>query len=506
MTTREELANAIERVHQAAQKHGGADCNIVQSTNIDRLDRELLIREKWLHPIIQGWYMLVSPEADADDSSIWYANLWDFVRIYLQSLYGENYCLSAENSIDLHVSSPTIPKQIVVIIPKSGGSPKKLPFQTSVLAYGDKIPKERETIKGIQVMTLPYALCQVAPIFFEKNPQYPELALRKIRSIDHLVPMLVNYKFKHATNRLIGAYQFLGEEEFANELRNEMKDFGISVKGENPFVHQVPLTKSGIHDKHVDRIYALWDSYRQVVIDAFPNPPGIPEDQESFLDQIEDLYKQDAYNSLSIEGFRVDLELIDRVRNNYWNPVGDTQDKETTNALAARGYYEAFQEVKKSILKFFQGENPGTVIKSDLQKWYRALFDPSVRAGIIRKIDLYGYRKWPVYIRNSRHTPFPYEVLFEVMTALFICLEKEPHPAVRAVLGHYIFVFIHPYVDGNGRIGRFLMNTMLISGGYSWTIVHVKRRNDYISAIETAHVTRDFAPFTQFISEEMASN
>jgi Fic family protein len=34
-------------------------------------------------------------------------------------------------------------------------------------------------------------------------------------------------------------------------------------------------------------------------------------------------------------------------------------------------------------------------------------------------------------------------------------MEDEPEPSVRAVLGHFIFVFIHPYKDGNGRIGRF---------------------------------------------------
>ena len=51
------------------------------------------------------------------------------------------------------------------------------------------------------------------------------------------------------------------------------------------------------------------------------------------------------------------------------------------------------------------------------------------------------------------------------METLFECLKNETHPAVRAVLGHYVFVYIHPYMDGNGRLGRFLMNTMFVSGG-----------------------------------------
>jgi hypothetical protein len=46
------------------------------------------------------------------------------------------------------------------------------------------------------------------------------------------------------------------------------------------------------------------------------------------------------------------------------------------------------------------------------------------------------------------------------------CLWSVGVPAgVRVVLGHFIFVYIHPYMDGNGRMGRFLMNVMLAGGG-----------------------------------------
>lgn len=49
------------------------------------------------------------------------------------------------------------------------------------------------------------------------------------------------------------------------------------------------------------------------------------------------------------------------------------------------------------------------------------------------------------------------------MPVLFDLLKNESHPAVRAVLGHFFFVFIHPYMDGNGRMGRFILNDMLAS-------------------------------------------
>jgi len=84
--------------------------------------------------------------------------------------------------------------------------------------------------------------------------------------------------------------------------------------------------------------------------------------------------------------------------------------------------------------------------------------------------------------------------------ALFELLTNEPNAAVRAVLGHFCFVFIHPYMDGNGRIGRFLMNAMLASGGYPWTIVRVEQRAEYLAALDAASAGNDIAPFAAFIA------
>jgi len=78
-------------------------------------------------------------------------------------------------------------------------------------------------------------------------------------------------------------------------------------------------------------------------------------------------------------------------------------------------------------------------------------------------------------------------------------LREEPEPAVRVVLVHFVFVYIHPYMDGNGRMGRFLMNLMFAAGGYPWTVIPLERRNDYMAALEGASVEQDIAPFAMFL-------
>ena len=65
-------------------------------------------------------------------------------------------------------------------------------------------------------------------------------------------------------------------------------------------------------------------------------------------------------------------------------------------------------------------------------------------------------------------------------------LESEDNAIVRAILGHFFFVYIHPYMDGNGRTARFLMNVMLVTGNYPWRIVTVEERTTYMAALEKA--------------------
>lgn len=502
MGFQEELSSALKRIKNRAKfLHG----NIIYTKEISRTDRELLLKTHWLQPIIKGWYMITRPDILPGESSHWYANYWSFVSRYLNHLFGKNYCLSAECSIDFHAESPTVPSQLVVIVGKRGGSPVHLPFHTSILPYRDpnNLPEERIELKGIQVMELGYALCKMTPKFFEIDPKKIEIALRMIRSPDELLGPILKHSFRKPAERLIGAYKFLGDNEMADALQAQLNEFGVNLKDEQPFHHKEPIIKVRTRSPVVMRLFAAWQSFREVVIQELPELPETLAKTNAYIEQIDEIYKEDAYNSLSIEGYQVTEGLIDKVVNNNWNPDVIEGDREVNNALAARGYYEAFQEVKKSIRKVLAGKNSGVILQEDLSKWFKNLFGPSVRAGILQPIDVVGYRKFPVYIRGSRHVPFAKENLLDAMETLFTCLKDEPHAGVRAVLGHFIFVFIHPYMDGNGRIARFLMNLMLASGGYPWTIIHVDNRKEYLSALEEASVNNDIRPFARFIAKEL---
>jgi hypothetical protein len=237
------------------------------------------------------------------------------------------------------------------------------------------------------------------------------------------------------------------------------------------------------------------------VLEVFPAPPGLPPDSGAYLKSVEDIYCSDAYHSLSIEGYSVSRQLIERVMAGNWNPDHDDADRQSRDALAARGYWQAFQVVKANIGEIIAGVNPGRLARSAHRDWYRELLQPCVAAGLIAPSALAGYRNDAVYLRTSRYVPPRWEAVRDAMPALFHLLENEPEPGARAVLGHWLFGYVHPYPDGNGRMARFLMNAMLASGGYPWTVIGAEDRTAYLAALDRVSIDMDIGPFAGFIAK-----
>jgi len=77
--------------------------------------------------------------------------------------------------------------------------------------------------------------------------------------------------------------------------------------------------------------------------------------------------------------------------------------------------------------------------------------------------------------------------------------ENKLHPIEFAALIHKKFVFIHPFIDGNGRLSRLLMNLTLIRNEYSIAIIPAVLRHEYIKYLELAH--SDDADFKNFIAD-----
>jgi hypothetical protein len=357
-------------------------------------------------------------------------------------------------------------------------------------------------LNGLNVFSLEAALVAASPIYFQQSATDARAALSMVKHSSEMLSRLLSGGHSSIAGRLAGAFRNIGRQRIADDIVGAMDAAGYQVRESDPFKQSSPL----IFDKretspHVNRIKLLWQSMRGAVIENFPEAPGMPKAVKTYLKHVDGVYTLDAYNSLSIEGYSVTTELIERVRAGRWNPAENAADLAHRDAMAARGYWQCFQAVHKSVEDVLRGLNAGEVSDRDHGIWYRELFAPSVTAGLLNPSDLAGYRRGQVFIRSSMHVPLNNEALSDVMPAFFELLEEEPNAAVRVVLGHFIFVYIHPYMDGNGRIGRFLMNVMLASGGYPWTVIPVAKRKAYLDALEVASVDQDIVPLTRFIGQ-----
>lgn len=76
---------------------------------------------------------------------------------------------------------------------------------------------------------------------------------------------------------------------------------------------------------------------------------------------------------------------------------------------------------------------------------------PFVTVGILQREDIVGYRTGQVYIRGSQHIPLNPKAVRDAMPVLFDLLKNEPHPAVRAVLGHFFSCIFTPIWTGTGE-------------------------------------------------------
>lgn len=225
-----------------------------------------------------------------------------------------------------------------------------------------------------------------------------------------------------------------------------MKAANYTIRETDPFTPQQTFgTLRRATTPIVGRMQAMWQAMRDPVMAVFPKPPGLPKDRGDYPRFLDEIYKSDAYHSLSIEGYSVTLELIEQVRAGGWDPDNHDDDRKNRDALAARGYWQAFQVVKTSVAEIIGGTNPRALVRSDHRDWYRELFQPRVVAGLLRPRALAGYRNDAVYLRTSRYVPPRWEAARDAMAALFDLFEQETNPSVRAMLGHWMFGYIHPY-------------------------------------------------------------
>lgn len=496
----EKLAQSLEELKKLQNDQG---FTVVRTSDLSRTHLDRLVANGFLTQVIKGWYFSTSPDIKPGNTSSWYTSFWYFISVYLNHRFGESWCLSPEQSMQIHSGNWVVPGQLLVRSPKGSNNRTDLLHGISIFDVQLEIPPKDEivVINGINVYSMASTVINIGEDTYERKAIDTRTCLYSIQDSSEVLSILLDGGYTVKAGRVAGAFRNIGNSKISEEILSTMISTGYDVREIDPFMEKMstPLPLRQISPV-ANRVKLMWNEMRPSVIDNFPAAKSSQTSIENIIAKIDEKYVSDAYHSLSIEGYKVTKELIEKVRSGDWDPKGNEDDKKTKDTLAARGYWLCFQKVKEGITEVLKGENPGGVADNRHGEWYRELFSPSVSAGILKPSDLAGYRNAQVYISGSMHTPPGKESVRDAMPVLFELLTQEENAAVRAILGHFIFVYIHPYMDGNGRLARFLMNLMLTSGGYPWLIIPVDNRDEYMVALEAASVHQDIVKFTKFIA------
>ncbi|MGQ0524028.1 MAG: Fic family protein [Betaproteobacteria bacterium] len=202
----------------------------------------------------------------------------------------------------------------------------------------------------------------------------------------------------------------------------------------------------------------------------------------------------DAYHSTTMEGYRISRDVVDAIVEGKPLPNGPKDQTELEASLAVQGYAIAFDHV----LELAKQRAPlnGTLML-DL---HEDLFRPSVDAGIVSTGDLRSWRNGAVQLRGYRHVPPNPKKIRDLIDGLEqFAARKELDGLTKALLVHLEFVTIHPFGDGNGRLGRFLLNSSLLQEGLPWVTVRSDERIPFFRSIERAQVNGNSESYIAFM-------
>jgi Fic family protein len=235
------------------------------------------------------------------------------------------------------------------------------------------------------------------------------------------------------------------------------------------------------------------DQIAPILSDAAERRPPL----EDLLKQARERRSHDAYHSSAIEGYRLRMEEVSQL---LGPESGEGSIDDLASRVAVVGYARAFDALLARIERTDDRLSLSSQLILDL---YTDLFAPSVEAGLVDRASLQRYRNGPVYIRNTMYVPPNADKVPALMEVTIEEMNTIPvqDGMLRGILTHLWFVWAHPFVDGNGRVARFLMNAALLAARHPWLTIRVDQRAEYFRALRRAQIDEEYTAFARFITD-----
>ena len=203
----------------------------------------------------------------------------------------------------------------------------------------------------------------------------------------------------------------------------------------------------------------------------------------------EDFVVRMTHGSASIEGSTLTLQETALVLDHEFLPK---DIKQRDDMMSSMGIYDAYTFAMRQAV---EGRTLDRPLIQDIHEHVAIDMDTSVR-GIFRHI--------PVYIKGSTTVPPVADKVRELLDDLIFLYEQSKlHPLAAIAASHKAFESIHPFVDGNGRTGRVLMNFQLVTRGYPPITVDADSRQRYLTALEDWTVSQNPVSLVSLICDKV---
>ena len=229
---------------------------------------------------------------------------------------------------------------------------------------------------------------------------------------------------------------------------------------------------------------------------------------DNYFDEVDNLKKQlDSKRPIPKETLKSLKESI----NLEWTYNSNGIEGNTLTLRETQVVLEGITVGGKTITEHLEAINHEKAILylDDLVKDKQAITEwniKNIHQLILKEIDNENagkYRKENVTIKGATHIPADFVKVPELMEKLILNYEtwKKYHPIIQATLLHGELVKIHPFIDGNGRTSRLIMNLDLMNHGYNPVIIKKENRLEYYEVLDKAHITGDYTDFIKLVTK-----
>ncbi|XP_074058355.1 protein adenylyltransferase FICD [Macrotis lagotis] len=236
-----------------------------------------------------------------------------------------------------------------------------------------------------------------------------------------------------------------------------------------PLVEEIDQRYFGLLDRKVRKVMA------------------IPKGSSALRRVLEEAYYHHIYHTVAIEGNTLTLSEIRHIVETRYAVPGRSLEEQNE----VIGMHAAMKYVNATLVSRI-----GAVTAGDLLEIHRRVL------GYVDPVEAGRFRTTQVFV-GHHIPPHPRDVEKQV-AELIQWLNSEDalnlHPVELAALAHYKLVYIHPFVDGNGRTSRLLMNLILMQAGYPPVTIRKEQRSEYYHVLEVAN-EGDVRPFIRFIAK-----